>query len=238
MSTSKPWYEIHVDPQEKQTILDTYGRISVVLTAKIWSKHPRQPPYPPPEIEVLPNATWQDVGEQLKKRYLDRALDGCDCYSCRNQHSKRGQRERYWIDCVTFALMGDPSDLVKHLKSRRALTTFDRQSLGDLLDAAFTGEATKTGDHRSTGRPRDIAARSCASVALKFYKDWKTINQRERIKDWGHSDAMKDQSCDLALEVHSRRRDGPKLMSKHAMDAMPEFEVVRELMERSSNRRR
>src|SRR5262245_38151452 len=124
-SSEEKWYEIKLDAQEAQKILDDYFRIAAVLTSKIWSNHPRSP-QPPPQIEIAQYASWKDVGNALRARYLEQANQGCDCYSCQSQRTKRGQRENYWVRLVTFAEMGDPSELVKRLKSRRVLTRFDR----------------------------------------------------------------------------------------------------------------
>jgi hypothetical protein len=231
--------EIKLDPQEQQDILDQFFKPAVVLTARIWSKHPRSRSRPRPicEIEVSGQADWRAVGRALRARFLERAGDTCDCYSCRRQHTKRGQREKYWVNAVVFALNGDPSTLVDHLNSRKALTQFDRTILADLLDAVFRGEIDNA--WASVGRPKNIAARTCASVAIKFYKDWKAINQRWKIKDWGHSDEMKDEACRVAIDCHLRERDREGLVpvSNHPMDVIPDIEQVRTLMDRPRSRR-
>jgi hypothetical protein len=233
-SAEKHFSEITVDPQEAQDIVDRYFTEAAKLTARLWSKHPRsRHTGAPPEIQFSTNLTWKDVGRAIRAWVLDRALERCNCYSCRTQGGKRGRRENYWISLVCLARMGDPSALVKHLNSRRALTQFDRRCLADLLDANFKGEFNAP----RIGRPKKIAARSCASIAVKQYKDWKAINRQYRIRDWGHSDEMKEEACRIAIDYHVARNGGG-LMSNHPMNEVPTFEQVRELMERPTARRR
>src|SRR5262245_6862403 len=125
--------EIKLDPQEAQDVLDSFFKPAAVLTARIWSKHPRSRPrpLPIPELEVLTPRNWRDIGRGLRARFLEESVARCDCYSCRSQQTKRGQREKYWINAVVFALNGDPSTLIEHLNSRRAVTQFDRRILAD-----------------------------------------------------------------------------------------------------------
>jgi hypothetical protein len=134
--------------------------------------------------------------------------------------------------------MGDPSTLVKLLNSRN-LTQFDRGILADLLDCYFKGEIISS--WYPGGRPKNIAAQCCANVAIKFYANWKTINRRWRIKDWGHSDEMKDEACRVAITYLLIRRDREgtvPLISNHPLDEVPDFEQVRELLDRPRSRRR
>jgi hypothetical protein len=230
--------EIKLDPQEKQDILDRYFKPAVVLTARLWSKHPRSRmrPRPIPKIEVSGKTNWRDVGQALRAEFLERAGDRCDCYSCRRQHTKRGRREKYWVHAVDLAHLGEPSTLVEHLNSRRAFTQFDRRILAELLDCYFKGEINPWSP---VGRPKNIAALSCASLAITFYGDWKAINRRWRIKDWGRSDEMKDEACRVAIDWHVKRRGREGIpLSNHPMDEVPVFEQVRALMDRPASRRR
>ena len=131
---------------------------------------------------------------------------------------------------------GDPSTLVEHLNSRRAITKFDRRILAELLDCYFKGEINQWSP---VGRPKNVAALSCARLADTFYKDWKAVNRRWRIKDWGRSDEMKDEACRVAIEWHCRRRnrEGTVPLSNHPMDVIPDCEQVRALMDRPRSRR-
>jgi hypothetical protein len=225
--------------QEVRDIVDHYFTTASILTARIWSKHPRSRPSAPPKIEVSTQTDWRDVGQALRARLLERARERCDCYSCRNQDTKRGQREKHWVNLVAQTELGDPSLLVGHLNSRRLLTQFDRKCLADLLDAVFRGETRAV--LSPIGRPKNLAVRNCAGFAIKFYTDWKAINRQWRIKDWGHSDEMKDEACRVAIDYHLARRDllrlgGRGLTSNHLMDEVPDFEQVRELMDRPRDR--
>jgi hypothetical protein len=234
-TSERHWSEIELDPQKAQDILDQYFKAAAVLTSRIYSKHPRPRLRLTPEIQVSTQTNWRDIGRALRGRFLEQAGGRCDCYSCRSQGTKRGQRETYLVHAVVLAHMGDPSTLVKLLNSRN-LTQFDRRILADLLDCYFKGEISQWSP---VGRPKNIAARSCANVATTFYTDWKAINRRWRIKDWGHSGEMKDEACHVAIDCHLIRRDleGKVPISNHPMDEVPDFEQVRELMDRSRSRR-
>ena len=238
ISSERPWYEIEVDkidPREAQQFIDQYFRKAMVLTSRIWSKHPRSRPRTTSDIQVSTPTGWRCVGRALRVQFLERAGGRCDCYSCRSQSTKRGQRESYWVRAVALAWMGDPSTLVEHLSSRKAFTQFDRRILADLLDVVFRDET-----RASPGRPKNIAAQECARVATIFYTDWKAINRRSGIKDWGHSDEMRDEACSVAIACHlkQRAREGRVRLSNHPMDEVPNFEQVRELMNRPHSRRR
>ncbi len=239
-SSEKHFSEIELDPQEAQDLFDRFFKPATVLMTRIWSKHPRSRfrPSSTPDVEILTQTNWRDIGQTLRAQFLARARDRCDCYSCRSQRTKRGKRERYWVSAVALAQMGDPSILVKHLISQRAFTQFDRRILAELLDCVFKGETDSAWS--PVGRPKNIAAQSCAGLAIKFYTDWKAINRRWGIKDWGHSDEMKDEACRVAIDYHLARRRWIGIgmsISNHPLNATPDFEQVRELMDRPRSRR-
>jgi hypothetical protein len=61
--------------------------------------------------------------------------------------------------------------------------------------------------------------------ALSIYGTWKGMNKKLGIRSWGLGDKMKDLSCRYAIKMlphHGRR---------------PDFEVVRQLMDRPKSRR-
>jgi hypothetical protein len=231
------WSDIELDPQEGKEIVDQYFTRAKILTARIWSKHPRSQGWKPlPEIEVSAESNWKEVGAALREHYLARVSDRCDCYSCRSQGTKRGLREKYWVSLVTFADMGDPSELVDYFKSPKPLTQSDRKILAELLDCFFSGELL-TSPHR--GRPKNMAAQALASVAIMFYKEWQAINRKWKITDWGHSDEMKDEACRFAIDRHQLRRSLSDTihLSNDPMNKTPDFEQVRDLIGRPRSRR-
>ena len=130
--------------------------------------------------------------------------------------------------------MGDPSELVELLKSS-PFTKADRSILPQLLDAAFGGEIDDA--CAPVGRPKNIAARFCADLAITFYTVWKSINQRLGIKDWGHSDEMKDDACRVAIEYHQKRLSRRMTVRLSSMEEIPKFAHIRELMDRPRSRR-
>jgi hypothetical protein len=234
--------EIELTPNEVQEVVDNVIMPSLVLSSKMrsrlkYSKHSKHSkPLALPEVDVPPGATWQDTGQELRARWLARAGQRCDCYWCSvYQRTKQGRRENYWVTVVACARAGAPSALVKHLDSRRVLSRSDRRILADLLDATFTGEVQAA--LRPPGRPKHVAAQACANVALKFYHDWKALNRRWKIRDWGHSDEMRDESCRIALEMHTAPRVGSIRLPGRPMEVVPTFEKIRELMDRPKARR-
>jgi hypothetical protein len=231
-----------MDREEAQQLVDNFSKTRVVLSSKMRSRllpaavaSYRRLALRMPEIEVTQQMDWREVGKKLREFYIVRTYQGCNCWWCSQyQNSKRGRRENYWVDVVARAITGDPSALVEHLHSRRTLDRFDRIVLADLLDAAFKG-VVQSELHR-TGRPKELATHSCASTASRFYKDWKAINKSFGIRDWGHSDEMKDEACRVAIESLAHRMNVLRpysLMSDHPLDVEPQFDTVRELMDRS-----
>jgi hypothetical protein len=228
--------EIKVDPEEARDFLDRHLTATTVLTARISPKHPRPRPRPSAttNIQISTQTNWRDIGQALRAQFLERACDPCDCYYCRSQSSKRGQRERRWVDAVVFAHMGDPSELVELLKTS-TFTKSDRSILAELLDAVFGGEIDDA--CAPVGRPKNIAAQFCANLSITFYTDWKSINRQLEIKDWGHSDEMKDEACRVAIEYHRRRLSRRMAVRLSNMEEVPEFAQIRELMDRPRSRR-
>ena len=185
-----------------------------------------------------PQANWRDVGQELRKIFIERGGQRCTCYWCRvYQDTPHGQRENYWIVVVSEALSGDPSALVKHLRSPR-LTRLDRNMLAETLEDILTGHplTEQTEQTKQRGRPKRKWVRRCADVAIKFYQDWKDANRRNGINDWGHRDEMKDEASRLAIELYGNSDSAwARIYIGHDP---PTFEQVRELMERPVARRR
>jgi hypothetical protein len=226
---------------DEQQALDVYFKTAVVLSSKMRSRRQYAAKdigrlMSPPKLAVSPQMNWEGVGRELRALSIANAGQRCDCYWCRvYQNSRRGRRENYWVGVVAFAALGDPSALVKNLDSRRKLTRFDRRVLADLLAAVFSKEPERA--LHPIGRPKHIAARACASVARRFYSDWKAINRHWCISDQGHSDEMKDEACRVALEIHQLRA-ADSLQVDHPMNSIPTFEEVRELIDRARARHR
>src|SRR6516165_7992041 len=228
--------EIKVDPEEARDFLNRYLTATTVLTARISPKHSRSRTPRPTVLEIKSSAqpNWRDVAPALRAHFLERACDPCDCYYCRCQDTKRGRRERRWVDAVVSAEMGDPSELVELLKTS-AFTKLDRSILAELLDAVFRGEIDDA--CAPMGRPKNTAAQYCANLAVRLYANWKSINRQLEIKDWGHSDEMKDEACRLAIEYHRKRLSRSMTLRCSNMEQVPEFAQTRELMDRPRSRR-
>lgn len=233
-----------IPADERQRIIDETFKVIAVLTSKMRSlqsstqRRSVKRLTRVPDLVLPSNATWRESGDRLRQHWLARADQLCDCWWCTvYRHTDRGRRERDWVLRVTWAIFGDASELVEYLQSRRKLNRFDRIVLADLLKIAFEGEVKS--ELHPRGRPKEYATSSCAIAALKFYGDWKTLNRRLGICDWGHSDEMKDQACWVAIEHHKVRiHVGGRIMSDHPMYIVPSFDEVRELIERPRARLR
>jgi hypothetical protein len=152
------------------------------------------------EAEILPEMNWQDVGREIRKQFIARAPLPCSCDSCILQDTPRGQRKSYWDFLIFKAIDGDPSSLVRHFRSRQKLTRFDRNELAEWFEYAFT-EVLQPKPTTKRGRRKHSWAQMCASLAIKIYQNWKDVNRRNGINDWGHGDEMKDEACHLAIEL-------------------------------------
>jgi hypothetical protein len=191
------------------------------------------------EAEILPQNNWQDVGRELRKQFIARAELPCSCDSCILQDTPREQRKNYWVMVVCKAMDGDPSMLVRHLRSRRKLTRLDRNELAEHFEQILTNELQRK-SQKTGGRRKHTWAQSCAHVAIKFYRDWKDANRRNGINDWGHGDEMKDEACRLAIELYGNLYSplyGTDNRRRYQGQDMPTFEEVRELIERPAARR-
>jgi hypothetical protein len=186
------------------------------------------------EPEILPQMNWQDVGQEVRKQFIARFDLPCSCDSCMLQDTPRGRRANYWSFLIFNAIDGDPSSLVRHFRSRRKLTRFDRNELAELFEWAFT-EVLQPKSEKTRGRRKHTWAQMCAHMAIKFYQEWKDANRRNGINDWGHGDEMKDEACHLAIELGSGS-GSPWARTCKEQDP-PTFEEVRELIERPAARR-
>jgi hypothetical protein len=169
---------------------------------------------------------WKETGHYLREIYQINRMQRCRCKWCLSQGTARAQRENYWIALVSDASRGDPSGLVKHLRSRRKITRYDRSVLAELLEGQFTGEYHR----KKKGRPQRYYLRSCAEIALRFYGYWKELNRQHGINDRGRGDEMKDYACLVAIELFGT----PTADSK---ERAPTFEEVRTMMDRPARRR-
>jgi len=196
---------------------------------------------------ISPQANWRDVGQELRKIW-HRQIQTCDChlcpvyqkcYWCLVYQDTRRQRAYYWIRLVGNALHGSPSSLLNLLKHlRRGLTPVDCILLADALAIIIPDVAARDKPTNQRGRPKRDWARRCADVANKFYRDWKDVNRRNGIRDWGHGDKMKDEACRFAIELYGN--DARELYGSDIdmREDPPTCGDLRELIDRPQSRRR
>ena len=165
-------------------------------------------------------ADWQEIGRRVRDKIINES---------QNFNAKRraeeliGERPEYAFYRVLLQYsVGNSSPLKEYLRSDRPLLRSDRE----LLALELAGELSPP---PKRGRPRDENARAAADFARRFYRQWKSENICEGIKDWGLGDEMKDQSCRYAIEIFKTLRPG---------EQQPDLEVVPEMMERPISRRK
>jgi hypothetical protein len=119
------------------------------------------------------------------------------------------------------AIQGNPSRLLEYLGSERPLT--NRREVASCLALAFKKPNPRT------GRPRKGDVQLFASQALIFYEEWKQLNRRLGIRNYGHANDMKEEACRVILDLYA--------WQKEVLRPFPTPRAVRELMDRPKTRR-
>ena len=159
---------------------------------------------------------WQEIGRRVRDQIVNES---------QNFNAKRraeeliaiGERPEYaFYRVLDQYSKGKSSPLVKYLRSNRPLLRAHRELLALELSGELSPPPTR-------GRPRDENVRTAAAVAGRLYRQWKSENVREGIKNRGLGRQMKDESCRYAIEILEPLIEGEP----------PAFDVVRDMMERS-----
>lgn len=82
---------------------------------------------------------------------------------------------------------GNPTALIRYLKSNNLWTAEDRSAVADLFE-----------DHTG-GRPRDDDLRTAATLARVFYDEWRAWNRKLGVDDRGLAEAMKDDAAQFIV---------------------------------------
>jgi hypothetical protein len=160
---------------------------------------------------------WRETGlqifEHLKKRQVDRLLE----IEMRRAAPRKTTPENVLLMALECSARGHSDVLIKYLLSDIdfSLSKQARERLAVSL---------REKDWERRGRRPEYHARYVCEQALGIYSTWKQVNKQNEVSDWGLRDQMKDEACRYAL------------MLGKAYGWQPDFEQVRQLMERSKKR--
>jgi hypothetical protein len=159
---------------------------------------------------------WQEIGRRVRDQIISEN---------QNFNAKRRAQELIAIgERLDYASYRAP--LIKSLLLNRPISPADRERFSALESSGAPSPPPK----RGRGRPRDENVRAAATLATRLYRQWKDENVREGIKDWGLGGKMKEQSCHYAIEILK------PLIER--IGEPPEYDVVREMMERAIYRQK
>ena len=135
---------------------------------------------------------WRETGERLKREWFD-LQEKILAESNRKYPDLLEQAERSFVNAVFEFADGRPKKLAEYLRSGRPLTPYDRDGLALAVEGKLTPKSKR-------GRPRNRMLQDAASGAESFYRNWRRENDQNGINDWGHRQAMMDESIRFALE--------------------------------------
>jgi hypothetical protein len=160
---------------------------------------------------------WRETGRQLfehlKRAPAERLLE----MEMRKATPRKSTPESVLLMALECLARGQSNLLIEYLLSDKefSLSKRSRQRLA---------EALREKDWERRGRRPDRHARFVCEQALAIYSTWKQVHKKNGVSDWGVRDQMKDEACQYAL------------MLGKTYGWEPDFEQVRQLMERSKKR--
>jgi len=170
---------------------------------------------------------WRENGRQIFESFLARdkkqLQEAADWRAKRREEDIYAPDDEHIVSSISMCAQGDSGPLIRYLKAGRkfSLTSAQRAFLIQILE----NEPWKA----PRGRRRDESAREAAYDARRVYGSWKNTNAEMGITDWGHRKEMKDESCRYGILLH--RQVFPEASG-------PDFETVRQLIDRSWTRQR
>jgi hypothetical protein len=132
--------------------------------------------------------------------------------------------EPEFLDALDASSQDDMSPLAAYLASEKPLGPKERERL-----AKFLPKPAKM------GRPKNHQLRGAAKMAVMFYREWRSMNQRMGTKDHGHADEMKCYAVEAVVEDLFTYN---KEMEKRSPQEFEDFtRQVRELMDKQKSLR-
>lgn len=93
----------------------------------------------------------------------------------------------------------------------------DREWLVDALEGAEVLRIVPERPSRGRGKPRNFEQQRAVRSALKFYEEWKGLNDADGINDHGLSEQMKDEALRIVLDFEGL---GEVVVYEHARERM------------------
>jgi hypothetical protein len=163
---------------------------------------------------------WREIGEELFE-YLKAEQWAADLWrEARWNERKQKRLEPDLLFALQSCARGNSDRLIEYVESDKefSLSRDERDRCARVL-------RHKPWAPRLGRRP-DGVARFALSKAQAIFSVWKEANKQSGISDWGLRDQMKDQACRYAIDICRPYIEGRE----------PDFETVRQLMERSKKR--
>ncbi|MFD1987985.1 hypothetical protein ACFSOZ_36815 [Mesorhizobium newzealandense] len=160
---------------------------------------------------------WKVSGQNLQKYWLTVMANFVGDAPAQIKALERSLAEDApFLNCVIQAHRGNNGPIIEILRSDYEITPDDRQALAFYLQGGFAGPKKRR------GRPKG-AENEAATIATKFYREWKDLNRRLGIRDHGKSDQMKDEAARFVADEYVSRLQA-------------NTDTTRENMERGKNR--
>jgi hypothetical protein len=147
---------------------------------------------PLPEPETLVKDEIREIGRKLADRWLQRGRELQQGF--RQAMLRPVLHSKYdFIRALYQHARGDSRYLIEYLRSRRPLTSADREQFARVLEGVLSRK-------KKRGRPRDSVVRDAAFQANVFYRVWIDENRANGVRDHGHRDAMKNEAIRFVVE--------------------------------------
>ncbi len=161
---------------------------------------------------------YRTTGQSLREQWLNRLREFQRELEAAGERIRSHDLQRNFIYTLSQHAGGNSKFLIEYLRSDRPLAALEREYLAQVLEGVLDRK-------KGRGRPANKGVRDAAMQACVFYEMWRAENKRAGIKDYGVSNAMKDEAARFVIEELEPR--SPQL----------NYEAVRELMDRSKSRR-
>jgi hypothetical protein len=161
---------------------------------------------------------YRATGRSLREQWLNRQREFQRDLKAAVERIRSLDPKDNFIHALSQHAGGESKFLIDYLRSDRPLAELEREYLAQVLEGVLDRKKRR-------GRPANSDARVAAMQARVFYRMWQAENKKAGIKDFGHRNAMKDEAARFVideLEPHS---------------PVPDYETVRELMDRPKPRR-
>jgi hypothetical protein len=162
------------------------------------------------------SAAWRKIGERLYGQWVEAGHE-FDKIFIEAWKARPADPEWDFVRALVSHVRGDTSHLSAYLRSDRELSRLDRELLAQVNEGALGRKA-------KLGAPVNRRAHDVALCARAFYHAWQGACRDAGVPIRGSTRSMKDVACDYAFQLE-------------ATDDPPDYNTVRELIERPANLR-